>query len=190
MIVFVKISSGNRAAVNEFIRERWFTTEIIVRRRVADMTKASGIVAMDGEKIARFLTYEITGERCEILSLDSVSSGCGVGTALLERLKEAAREAGCRRIMLITTNDNIEALYFYQRRGFDLAHIFRNALDVSRSLKPEIPPYRRTRNSAASRDRVRDSALALVWKAQHPVCMPLTDTNRLTWQTAHRKEYL
>lgn len=57
----------------------------------------------------------------------------------LKDLKEAAREARCRRIVLITTNDNIEALYFYQRRGFDLAHIYRNALDVSRSLKPEIP---------------------------------------------------
>ncbi len=136
---FVEIGIGNRAEFNEFIREHWFTTEMVVRGRVVDMTKASGIAAMDDGKIAGLLTYEMSGERCEILSLDSVVSCRGVGTALLERLKETAREAGCRRIVLITTNDNIEALYFYQRRGFDLAHIYRNALDVSRRLKPEIP---------------------------------------------------
>ncbi len=139
MIVFVKISSGNRAAVNEFIREHWFTTEMIVRGRVVDMTKASGIAAMDDGKIAGLLTYEMSGERCEILSLDSVVSCRGVGTALLERLKEAAREAGCQRIVLITTNDNIEALYFYQRRGFDLAHIFATRWTSRAALSLKYP---------------------------------------------------
>lgn len=136
---FVEIGIGNRAEVNEFIREHWFTTEMVVRGRVVDMTKVSGIAAMDDGKIAGLLTYEMSGECCEILSLDSVVSRRGVGTALLEILKETARKAGCRRIVLITTNDNIEAIYFYQRRGFDLARIYRNALDVSRRLKPEIP---------------------------------------------------
>lgn len=136
---FVEIGIENRTEINEFIRERWFTTEMVVRGRVVDMTKVSGIAAMECGKIAGLLTYEISGECCEILSLDSVIPSRGVGTALLEMLKETARKAGCRRIVLITTNDNIEAMYFYQRRGFDLACIYRNALDVSRRLKPEIP---------------------------------------------------
>lgn len=42
-------------------------------------------------------------------------------------------------IVLITTNDNINAIRFYQKRGFDMAHLFRNAMDISRKLKPEIP---------------------------------------------------
>ncbi len=36
-------------------------------------------------------------------------------------------------------NDNINAIRFYQKRGFDMAHLFRNAMDISRKLKPEIP---------------------------------------------------
>lgn len=136
---FVEIGNGNRAEINDFIKAHWFTTEMVVRGRIVDMTKAVGIAAMDGEKIAGLLTYETSGERCEILSLNSASPGRGVGTALLEMLKKTAREAGVRRIVLITTNDNIEAMYFYQRRGFDLVRIYRDALDVSRRLKPEIP---------------------------------------------------
>jgi len=63
----------------------------------------------------------------------------GSGTALMEAVAAAARDAGCRRVWLITTNDNLRALRFYQRRGFRLAALHRDALDRSRELKPSIP---------------------------------------------------
>jgi hypothetical protein len=40
---------------------------------------------------------------------------------------------------LITTNDNVAALRFYQKRGFTLAALHKNALEQSRRLKPQIP---------------------------------------------------
>jgi hypothetical protein len=41
---------------------------------------------------------------------------------------------------VITTNDNVDALRFYQRRGFRLAALHQGAVDDSRArLKPEIP---------------------------------------------------
>jgi Acetyltransferase (GNAT) family len=49
------------------------------------------------------------------------------------------REAGCRRVWLITTNDNLRALRFYQRRGFRLVAVHPDALARSRELKPSIP---------------------------------------------------
>jgi ribosomal protein S18 acetylase RimI-like enzyme len=36
-------------------------------------------------------------------------------------------------------NDNLHALRFYQKRGFVLVALHRNALEASRKLKPEIP---------------------------------------------------
>jgi hypothetical protein len=51
----------------------------------------------------------------------------------------AARKKGCRRLTLITTNDNLHALGFYQRRGFELAGIQRGAIGRARELKPSIP---------------------------------------------------
>jgi DNA-3-methyladenine glycosylase I len=54
-------------------------------------------------------------------------------------VKKVARQSGCRRLWLVTTNDNLNALRFYQKRGFALVAVHRNALEISRKLKPEIP---------------------------------------------------
>ncbi|MFP3471139.1 GNAT family N-acetyltransferase, partial [Micrococcus sp. SIMBA_144] len=47
--------------------------------------------------------------------------------------------SGCSRITLITTNDNLAALKFYQKRGFVMTAIHRNAVEKARKIKPEIP---------------------------------------------------
>ena len=62
-----------------------------------------------------------------------------MGADLLERVALEGRARGCRRLRLVTTNDNMRALAFYQKRGFDLFALRRGALDLSRRLKPEIP---------------------------------------------------
>lgn len=67
------------------------------------------------------------------------SSGSGGNRALLAAVEEAARAAGCKRLWLITTNDNLAALRFYQRRGYALVAVHRAALDGARQLKPGIP---------------------------------------------------
>jgi GNAT superfamily N-acetyltransferase len=79
-------------------------------------------------------------EQCEVLTLHATEQWHGVGTALIKAVEQLAAEQGCTRLWLITTNDNVDALRFYQRRGFQLAAIHRRAVDDSRSrLKPEIP---------------------------------------------------
>lgn len=96
------------------------------------------IAALDGERVG-LLTYQIADGACEVMSLDSTRPAQGVGTALIEAAIEAARAAGCRRLWLITTNDNLNALRFYQKRGLTLVAVYPNALAVSRQLKPQIP---------------------------------------------------
>ena len=57
-----------------------------------------------------------------------------------DAIEALARDAGCTRLWLITTNDNVDALRFYQRRGFRLAKLHPGAVDDSRArLKPGIP---------------------------------------------------
>ena len=46
----------------------------------------------------------------------------------------------CRRVWLTTTNNNVRAFAFYQRFGMDLAAFYRNGVEVSRRVKPSIPP--------------------------------------------------
>ena len=63
----------------------------------------------------------------------------GIGTALIDAVKDVATMARCKRLWLITTNDNMAALHFFQKRGFMLVAVYPNALEQSRKLKPEIP---------------------------------------------------
>ena len=105
----------------------------------ARVGQVDGIVGMEGEGIAALVTYTIEGDTCEITSLNSLKEGMGIGSFLIERVLETARREHCRRVVVVTTNDNIGAIRFYQRRGFDMARFYHNALDVSRRLKPEIP---------------------------------------------------
>ena len=138
-MIFTPVNEENRAFVNVFLMDHWFSTDMVVRGECVDMTKQSGILAMEDGEIAGLLMYRVQGDMCEILSLDSLIPGKGLGTALLCEVEQTARSHGCTRLTLITTNDNIEALRFYQKRGFDMANLYRNALEVSRRMKPQIP---------------------------------------------------
>ncbi len=135
----IPVGPENRERINAFITERWYTLEMIVRGEVVDMAKAEGFAAVEEGGIVGLITYVIDDRTCEITSLDSLREGRGIGTALIARVKSAAREKGCHRLVAVTTNDNINALRFYQKRGFDMARLYHDALEVSRRLKPEIP---------------------------------------------------
>jgi GNAT superfamily N-acetyltransferase len=99
------------------------------------------LVAERDGTLVGVLTFVLGKGDCEILTLHAAERFGGTGTALVDAVEALARGAGCNRLWLITTNDNLDALRFYQRRGFRLAALHRGAVDHSRAhLKPEIPP--------------------------------------------------
>jgi GNAT superfamily N-acetyltransferase len=98
------------------------------------------LIATAGDQRAGLLTYIERGGECEILTLHAVRQWAGAGSALIAAIRDLAASRGCRRLWVVTTNDNVDALRFYQRRGFRLAVVRPGAVDESRrSLKPEIP---------------------------------------------------
>jgi ribosomal protein S18 acetylase RimI-like enzyme len=99
-----------------------------------------GFVArLNGERVG-LLTYAVRGDECEVVTIESRVEGRGVGRALLDAARGVAEAAGCRRLWLVTSNDNVRALGFYQRWGMDIAAFRRGAIDDSRRrLKPSIP---------------------------------------------------
>jgi ribosomal protein S18 acetylase RimI-like enzyme len=121
------------------LNEHWASTEIVTRGRVHHADRLPGFVAEVEDRPVGLLTYHIEGDQCEIVSLNSARKGARVGSTLLEAVKRAAQAAGCRRLWLVTTNDNLAALGFYQRRGWRLVAVHRDALEESRRLKPAIP---------------------------------------------------
>lgn len=134
-----RIDGANREMVNLFIGEHWYTTTMVIRGKQIDMTQTEGFFLLEKGNIIGLLTYLVYDGILEITSLDSLRENQGIGSALVDMAVREAGERGLQKIVLITTNDNINAIRFYQKRGFDMARLFRNAVDAARELKPEIP---------------------------------------------------
>jgi GNAT superfamily N-acetyltransferase len=138
-IIIHPLNSNDLEWVSQFMLEHWGSNKVVSRGVVYYPQDLPGFVALyESEKVG-LVTYNITGANCEIVTINSIHPSSGVGTALIEAVKDAAMKSGCKRLWLITTNDNLNALRFYQKRGFVLFALHRNALELSRTLKPGIP---------------------------------------------------
>jgi ribosomal protein S18 acetylase RimI-like enzyme len=133
-----QLEPADRDWVKTFVAERWGGSTAVGRGRVWHPAELPGLVAEADGRPVGLLTYEVDGEACEIVTIDSVVEGEGVGTALVEAVADAARAGGCSHLRLITTNDNLRALRFYQRRGFHLTALRPGGVDDARRLKPQI----------------------------------------------------
>ena len=109
---------------------------MIMHGQVVRYDEVEGFVLEDW---AGLITFVIRGDECEVTSLNSLREGQGTGATLINEVIREAKERNCRRLFLITTNDNLNALGFYQKRGFELSALHRGAIDESRKLKPSIP---------------------------------------------------
>ncbi len=104
-----------------------------------DLTTLPTVVALVGIDVAGVLTYIVDGDSLEVVSIDATEPGRGVGSALLAYAVEFAASRELRRVWLVTTNDNLDALRFYQRRGMRICAVSPGALAHSRRLKASIP---------------------------------------------------
>ncbi len=112
---------------------------VVSRNEVHDPHKLPGFIVTEGRERIGLATYSIDGDVCEIVTVDSLCQFMGVGTALLDRIEEEALAAGCTRIWAITTNDNLDAQRFFQKRGFVLFNVRISGMTKIRLLKPTIP---------------------------------------------------
>ncbi|MCL4272907.1 MAG: GNAT family N-acetyltransferase [Anaerolineales bacterium] len=122
--------------LREFWVQHWGGEVMITRGQSIRFDEVEGFVYGGWTGL---LTFLIRGDECEVTSLDSLEEGKGIGSALIQEIIREARERHCRRLFLITTNDNLRALSFYQKRGFELVTIRRGALNETRKLKPSVP---------------------------------------------------
>ena len=125
--------------LREFWIEHWGGEEMITRGNIYRPEQLEGFVVEDGKEWIGLLTFLIKDSECEVTSLDSLREGQGIGSMLIENAIQEARKQGCRRLFLITTNDNLNALGFYQKRGFEIVTMYRGAVNESRKRKPSLP---------------------------------------------------
>jgi len=114
--------------------------QIAIHRELFDFRELPCFIALsDSQELLGYCYYRFVNSECEIMAIESMQQNIGIGTALIKRVEELVYSKNCTRIYLTTTNDNINALRFYQRYGFVMCAIRLNELDYSRKIIPAIP---------------------------------------------------
>ncbi|GAA2893073.1 N-acetyltransferase [Actinoplanes cyaneus] len=130
-----RAGADDRATVQRLVSEAWHGSLLVVHGVTYDAAGLPALIAERDGEVAGLLTYHLDGDALEIVSLNAFTTGAGVGSALVE----AARELAPARLWVVTTNDNLDALRFYQRRGFRIVAVAPDAVDAARRIKPSIP---------------------------------------------------
>ncbi|MBQ1042247.1 MULTISPECIES: GNAT family N-acetyltransferase [unclassified Micromonospora] len=130
----------DRAALTALHEREWGGPNVVVHDTRYDLRDLPALVAVDdGGAFAGALVYRVDTDGLEVVSLAASTPSNGAGSALLAAAEKAATEAGADRIWLVTTNDNLGALRFYQRRGLRIVAVDSGAVDRARAVKPTIP---------------------------------------------------
>ena len=137
--VEVAASADDREWLRGLWLENWGSTAMVTRGVLRDLASAHTYIARHECRRVGAVALDCRGSEAEVLSLDAVEPRHGVGTALLRAAEEAGRGAGCRSMLVVTSNDNLAAIRFYQRRGYRITGIGAGAIDAVRRLKPAIP---------------------------------------------------
>jgi Cys-tRNA(Pro) deacylase len=139
-ITIRSVCEGDRPMLAWLVTELWGSEVVAVRGTSLRPAEMAGFIAEQSGRLAGLLTYQLLGgDTLEIVTLNALDRRRGIGTMLIDAAAAKARRSGCREIRLTTTNDNVDALRFYQRRGFRLAELRPGAVDQARRQKPEIP---------------------------------------------------
>jgi ribosomal protein S18 acetylase RimI-like enzyme len=133
------IAETDQAWIEALLQKYWGSTQVVSRGRLYQADQLPGFVAVLWGQNVGLVTYHLVGRQCEVVSINSLVERQGIGTALIEAVRAEAAKSNCSRLWLITTNDNLAALRFYQKRGFSLVRLHPNAVERSRQLKLEIP---------------------------------------------------
>ncbi len=105
-----------------------------------DCIGLDGFVLIENNEIIGLGTYKFYENNiCEIVSLDSKRENMGIGTAILKDIENVAIANNCRKMRLVTSNDNLRAFQFYQKRKYRLSKIYSGAMDLVRQQKTNVP---------------------------------------------------
>ncbi|MCZ8376344.1 MAG: GNAT family N-acetyltransferase [Beijerinckiaceae bacterium] len=121
-------------------RQHWRGEGIVTPRRRYGPAEVHAFAARDGAgAMAGLVSFSVHDGLGELVSLNTEAPQQGVGTALMEMAEREARQLGAARMILATTNNNLGALRFFQKRGYHLVALHRDAVAGIRREKPSIP---------------------------------------------------
>lgn len=116
---------ADRRAIEKLCDRVWGETDLDVFGRTFDVMACANVVAHIDGRLAGMIALAIDGgeQAIVMLSVYPQFQGGGIGAALLRAAQDRARTAKLPAVKVATTNDDIPALYFYQRHGFVIYEI-------------------------------------------------------------------
>jgi ribosomal protein S18 acetylase RimI-like enzyme len=141
MIRVRPIENGDLPWVVERLEDTFGDVNVARKGVLIDASALPGFVATDDGRPVGLLTYDVVDGECEVVAILSTREGRGIGRTLMDAVRDRAEAAGCRRLWLVTTNDNTRAFRFYQLWGMDLCALHRHGARRSREVKPSLPQH-------------------------------------------------
>ncbi|MDZ5470503.1 GNAT family N-acetyltransferase [Bacillus sp. 31A1R] len=137
---YTKVEQVEKSKLLHFFTEHWGSPKMVISSGVYECDSLPGYVCLsDKQEVIGLVTFVDRGNEREIISLDSILENKGIGSNLMELAETDAKQANMDKITLITSNDNINAIKFYQKRGYRIVQVLCDAIDEARKIKPSIP---------------------------------------------------
>lgn len=138
-IIIRPTEENDRPWMREIMRKWWGSESVVIRKTKYEPAEMNGFIALlNNDKVGLVIVhYEKT--LCEIMSLTVSGTHPLVGRQLISSAVEDARDHNSERMIVVTTNDNTNALRFYQEMGFRLLDLRVDIVKESRKIKPQIP---------------------------------------------------
>ncbi|MFC5152599.1 GNAT family N-acetyltransferase [Streptomyces amakusaensis] len=134
-----KITTPDWEKLLPLLTDRWDGSFIIKHYTRFDLIGLPGLMAVRDDALLGVLTWSDGDGEIELLTLDALAPGQGVGGTLIDAFMADARGSGVRRVLATVTNDQLTAMKLLQRRGFRIDRVRRGAVDIAREAKPRIP---------------------------------------------------
>lgn len=133
------VTVSDRRWVRTTLVRNWTSTTVARRGELIDATRLRGFVALVGRSRAGLALVDVRGGDYEVVTISTSRPRRGIGQALMQQCADDARTLGCSRVWLVTTNNNVGAIAFYERFGMRLCAVHRGAVSQARALKSSIP---------------------------------------------------
>ncbi|MFD1486287.1 GNAT family N-acetyltransferase [Lacticaseibacillus baoqingensis] len=123
-----------------FFKDHWQSETTIVNSGEYHLADLNGIVAVTADdQVVGLVTYTVHGNAMEIVSLNSNQPQQGIGSKLMAAAEARAQATRLTQMVVTITNDNLDAMRFYQKRGYRFAKVIRGSVDTARTIKPTVP---------------------------------------------------
>lgn len=129
------IADKDHETVATQIRNEWTTTRLGYIDHIIESHGLPGFVAEIDGKFVGALTWRIYENCLQVVTVISDKEGLGIGSALLKEAEEEAKRQGIPRVLISTENSYIDALSFYQKRGYLLHRVHINVMGYLNGIR-------------------------------------------------------